>query len=332
MGIKGLAKLIKEFTPQAVQREPDWSGYTDKVVAVDASFSLLQKLISWDQHSKTIKEETTHLVAIFYACSHLLRHGVKPVFVFDGVASNRYVNLSEEVARIFTNDQLGPSKEKKKHIGLLAEAIQAIRETKIVDTGYKNPVKEAKELLRLMGIPYLEAPEEAESQCAALVKSGKCFATVTENMDALTFGSQKIIRKLSFKAKSKVPIQEFDLTEILKGLQISYKEFVDLCILLGCDHCDKMKLDRNTTLELLQKYRCVEEVLRNIDGTVKFPFHWTTLYPTYDDARSTAHLPPSPPQRLQDIILGGPTIRCKNGYGLIKNRVTGDGPPPLSKV
>lgn len=32
---------------------------------------------------------------------------------------------------------------------------------------------EAKTLLRLMGIPYVEAPCEAEAQCAALAKAGK---------------------------------------------------------------------------------------------------------------------------------------------------------------
>ena len=46
-----------------------------------------------------------------------------------------------------------------------------------------------KHLLRLMGIPVVEAPGEAEAQCAELVKGGKVFATGTEDMDALTFGT-----------------------------------------------------------------------------------------------------------------------------------------------
>lgn len=33
----------------------------------------------------------------------------------------------------------------------------------------KEHVSECKELLRLMGVPYIEAPCEAEAQCAALV-------------------------------------------------------------------------------------------------------------------------------------------------------------------
>lgn len=44
----------------------------------------------------------------------------------------------------------------------------------------------------------MQAPGEAEAQCAALVKSGKVFATGTEDMDALTFGSSVLLRHLTF--------------------------------------------------------------------------------------------------------------------------------------
>lgn len=60
---------------------------------------------------------------------------------------------------------------------------------------------DAKKLLKLMGVPIVEAPGEAEAQCAAMAKAGvvranicpililkKVFATGTEDMDALTFG------------------------------------------------------------------------------------------------------------------------------------------------
>lgn len=81
---------------------------------------------------------------------------------------------------------------------------------------------EAKRLLTLMGVPYIEvrecslaphvhphtilcctsshysqAPCEAEAQCAALARAGKVFATATEDMDALTFGSTVLLRNLT---------------------------------------------------------------------------------------------------------------------------------------
>lgn len=43
-----------------------------------------------------------------------------------------------------------------------------------------------------------KAPCEAEAQCCALVKSGKVYAVGTEDMDALTFGGDVLLRHLTF--------------------------------------------------------------------------------------------------------------------------------------
>ena len=48
-----------------------------------------------------------------------------------------------------------------------------------------------------MNVVVSQAPCEAEAQCAALVKAGKVFATATEDMDALTFGSTVVLRHLT---------------------------------------------------------------------------------------------------------------------------------------
>ncbi len=42
----------------------------------------------------------------------------------------------------------------------------------------KEHVEDAKRLLKLMGIPFVEAPCEAEAQCAELVKGGKVRSLV----------------------------------------------------------------------------------------------------------------------------------------------------------
>lgn len=43
----------------------------------------------------------------------------------------------------------------------------------------------------------MQAPGEAEAQCAVLVKAGKVYATGTEDMDALTFGTSVQLRNLT---------------------------------------------------------------------------------------------------------------------------------------
>lgn len=70
----------------------------------------------------------------------------------------------------------------------------------------------------------LQAPGEAEAQCAALVKAGKVYATATEDMDALTFGSPVLLRHITFSAARKIPIQEFHLDKVLAGLELNQSE------------------------------------------------------------------------------------------------------------
>lgn len=54
--------------------------------------------------------------------------------------------------------------------------------------------EDCKQLLRLMGVPVVEAPCEAEAQCAALAKAGKVYAMASEDMDSLTFATPVLVR------------------------------------------------------------------------------------------------------------------------------------------
>lgn len=71
----------------------------------------------------------------------------------------------------------------------------------------KEQAEECKHLLTLMGVPVIDAPCEAEAQCAELVRRGKVYATATEDMDALTFGSCFLVRHMTFSEAKKMPIK-----------------------------------------------------------------------------------------------------------------------------
>lgn len=56
------------------------------------------------------------------------------------------------------------------------------------------------------------------------VKSGLVFATATEDMDALTFGSNILLRHLTMSEARKMPIQEIHLDKVLEGLKLTHDE------------------------------------------------------------------------------------------------------------
>lgn len=43
-------------------------------------------------------------------------------------------------------------------------------------------------------------------------------------------------------------------------------QFVDLCILLGCDYCETIRgIGPKRAIELVSQYKSIEEILENID-------------------------------------------------------------------
>lgn len=43
-------------------------------------------------------------------------------------------------------------------------------------------------------------------------------------------------------------------------------QFVDLCILLGCDYCETIRgIGPKRAMELVSQYKSIEEILKNID-------------------------------------------------------------------
>ena len=115
-------------------------------------------------------------------------------------------------------------------------------------------------------MPYVSAPCEAESQCAELVKKGKVYAVGTEDMDALTFGSSILLRHMTFSEARKMPIKEFHLDKVLEGLDMKQAEFIDLCILLGCDYCDKIRgMGPKNAIKMVQEHKSIEEIVKHID-------------------------------------------------------------------
>lgn len=104
-----------------------------------------------------------------------------------------------------------------------------------------------------------------------MVKAGKIFATATEDMDALTFGSSILLRHMTFSEARKMPIQEFHLSKVLEGLELNHEEFIDLCILLGCDYCDSIRgVGPKRAMDLIKQHRNLETILQNLDKS-KYP-------------------------------------------------------------
>ena len=112
-----------------------------------------------------------------------------------------------------------------------------------------------------MGLPVIESKEEADSTCAYLVKNNLAYGTASEDMDILTFGSTRLIRNLTSK-KNKNKIMEISLETILEELEINQEQFIDICILLGCDYSDTIKgIGYKRAYSIIKKYGSIKNFL-----------------------------------------------------------------------
>jgi len=269
MGIKGLMKFLQDACPKAVKEVRGPEAYTGRLVAVDASMCLYQFLImirdnrqgSYGNMTNEDGQVTSHIIGMLSRAIRLMENGIKPVFVFDGKPPD--LKLGELAARRAKREEATKS---------LAAAVEAgdqeqiLKSTKLTTKVTREQNDQTKKLLRLMGIPVVEAPSEAEATCAALCRDGKVYASATEDADCLTFGTKILIRNLMAAEAHKRQILEVDLSVVLEQLNVTMDQFIDFCILSGCDYCDTLKgIGPTTAIKMLMEHGSLEAVLENID-------------------------------------------------------------------
>jgi len=270
MGIKGLTKLLSDHAPGCM-REQKFEGYLDRKVAIDASMHIYQFMMvigrSGDQTlTNEAGEVTSHLQGMFMRTCRMLEAGIKPVYVFDGKPPT------------MKGGELAKRKDKREAAEAELEKAKEAGDQEMIEKMSKRTVRVSKEqsmevmkLARLMGLPVFEAPCEAEASCAALCKAGLVYAAASEDMDTLCFSCPKLARNLMAPASQGKPILEFDFDKCLQELDLTWDQFIDVCIMCGCDYCDSIKgIGPVKALQLIKKHGSIEEMLKDLDKE-KYP-------------------------------------------------------------
>lgn len=242
--------------------EVKFEQMTGRTLAIDASTNLYQFLIAIrDQSGAGLTNEageiTSHINGFLSRTLKLLEAGAKPVYVFDGKAPDlkaheldkrREMRADAEKELAKAQDEGDDDKVRK----LVGRTVRATRKQN----------EDVKTLLRLMGIPVIESPCEAEAQCAELCKGKKVYAAATEDMDSLTFGATRLVRNLFVPEAKKRPIYDVDLAVAIEQLGVTMDQFIDFCILCGCDYCDKIKLvGPENAIRLIIEHGTIEKLL-----------------------------------------------------------------------
>lgn len=274
MGIKGLSKLLGDNAARAI-KEKDIKSFAGRKIAIDASMCMYQLLVGVRMGADNLTNDsgmnTSHIVGMFYRCIRIMELGIKPVFVFDGKPPTMKGGelLKRAEAKAAAKEEMKKAEEAGD-----AEAVEKF--ARRINHITPEMTAACKKLLRLMGIPVVEAPCEAEAQCAEMNKGGLVYATASEDMDSLTFGTTRLLRHLwagasSTAAKKGVSPTEFNLQIVLEDMDMDMPQFIDMCILCGCDYMDSIRgMGPVTAHKLISEHKNIPTILDQISSHTKY--------------------------------------------------------------
>ena len=271
MGIKNLSQLLTLKCPECVVKK-NLKEYSGKMLAIDVSIYLYKYKYNNDDHIEGLTRQVLRL----------LKNGITPLYIFDGeppeekdeVIKERIdrrnanrdkqkeleKNLIEHEACIYTTDE--EIKQQKKKSAELKIEIDKIKKRIIKIT--KEDTELAKKLFDIMGVPYIISNGEAECLCAVLCKNGIVDGCISDDTDILANGGTKFIR--NFNASTNY-IMEYSLDVILSKLDVSYDQFLDICIMCGCDYTGKIHgIGPINAYKFVKKFNSLENVVKIINN------------------------------------------------------------------
>jgi len=233
---------LKDLVPKI---QIDLQNLTGKSVAVDAHNALYQFLAIIRQPDGTpLKDRngrvTSHLSGLFYRSANLLEIGIKVAYVFDGappllkqVEISRRRRIKREATfkyeRALAEGRIDEART-------YAQATSRVRD--YMESG-------SKQLLTLMGIPWVQAPSEGEAQAAYMTKIGSTDFCASQDYDSLLFGAPALVRNLTISGRRKLPRKPvyvdvvpevIELSRVLSELDVTYEQLVDIGMLIGTDY------------------------------------------------------------------------------------------------
>jgi flap endonuclease-1 len=265
MGVP-LASIIKG-TPMALE---DMKG---KRIAIDA-FNTIYQFITVIRDRMTglplmdsKGRVTSHLSGLLYRTSRFLEAGIKPVYVFDGKPpawKHATIAARSEVRR-----EAHAVWQQRVAEGAAPEEI--LKAAKVSARLTDEMIEQSKQLLTLMGVPWVQAPSEGEAQAAWMCAEGMAWATASQDWDSLLFGSPKLVRNLTISGKRRVPSKEaayevvpelFELKTVLKELGLTHEQLIAVALLMGTDYNPGVHgIGPKTALKIVREQKTLDKII-----------------------------------------------------------------------
>lgn len=260
------------LTPIVTKETITLSALRGRTLAVDGNAELYQFLALIRLRDGTPLQDskgriTSHLSGLFYRVTRLIaEHAVNLVFVFDGTPPP--LKAREVAKRRAVRERYAAERDAALARGDVAEAYSKATMTSRLT---REMIGEAKELLRFMGVPTVQAPSEGEAQAAHMAATSPAvWAAASKDYDSLLFGAPRLVRFLTISGKEFLPSrgtfraiepETIELPRLLDGWHIDREGLIDLALLVGTDFNDGVKgIGPKKALKLVQEHGRIEHM------------------------------------------------------------------------
>ncbi|RZF32307.1 hypothetical protein LSTR_LSTR001771 [Laodelphax striatellus] len=261
MGVKDLWTILSPVS----EKKSVWN-LQNKQIAVDLS--------AWICDSQNVADYSSqrnmYLRNLFFRTSFLLLNNCKPIFVLDGDAPE--LKHKTIIARIQARG------------GRIGEKTATSSRSRL-----KSLQNQCKQLLTVMGVPWVQAPGEAEAYCAWLNQTGAVEAVITQDSDCFLYGGRVVLRH--FMLSPQYTCEENDINTIECKLSLGRFKLLAFSLLCGCDYINGVSgVGKESAVKFLSS---VEEfqVLRRLREWRNDPYYKNL------ESKSSSQL--TPEQRLE---------------------------------
>jgi 5'-3' exonuclease len=286
MGVKALVALLDSsnvrvnrgvslnmLSPRLNKSEPHGMNPIDFITGQPATRVAID--VSGQIHKCMLRDPGTkkYITSMLNLLEKMYRNRIIPIFVFDGSPPKEKEYVLVERRRVKTKAHIELTKIEKRLATPEINTVPQQRRTELLVAATKlkqktvsvrdEHINNVKTLFDIFGIKYIHMDMEADVVCSALVQHGLVDYCISEDTDLLAYGCPRVIRNFKFSDEL---VDLYCLNEILTDLGLSHAEFVDMCILLGCDYTQRIiGIKGHIAYDLIKKYRSIEAILENIE-------------------------------------------------------------------
>jgi len=268
------------LTPIIIKKILSLEDLRGKSLAVDAQNYLYQFLSLIRMQDGTPLQDshgnvTSHLAGLMFRSTRLIHdYDIYLVFVFDGYPPQ--LKQHEIMKRREMREKATQEWQTALKAGDYATAF-----SKAVMTSHlTHPmIEDSKRLLQFLGIPFIQAPSEAEAQAAYMALKGEVWAASSKDYDSLLFGTPRLLRYLTIFGREFLPSKGvsrplkpelIELDNFLSNHEITRAQLIDIAVLIGTDFNEGVKgIGPKTALNIIKNYGKIENLSSEIKETLE---------------------------------------------------------------